>query len=81
MMSKLSGGKTPEVEHANESQANGDASACCLVKHQKHFQSQADWLINKGNPSPVSRYVPAFQTHKLKMLRYEYLIHTFITVI
>lgn len=48
MMSKLSGGKTSEVEHANESQANDDASVRGLVKHQTHFQSQADWLINKG---------------------------------
>lgn len=37
------------------------------------------WI--ESNPSPVSRYVSAFQTHKLKMLRYEYLIHTFVTVI
>lgn len=59
MMSKLSGVKASEMEHANESQANDDASAPGLVKHQTHFQSLADWLINKG--LDWKHFKPGFQ--------------------
>lgn len=59
MMSKLSGAKAPELEHANESHANDDASAPGLVRHQTPFQSQADWLVSKG--LDWKQFKPRFQ--------------------